>query len=247
MDTVARPVGLVKNEHSFYFWDMPRVSEEHLERRRQQILDAAQLCFARKGFYETSMQDIFSESGLSAGAVYRYFKSKDDIIAALATETTVELRARMTEAIRTDPPPTPAQFVSLIAEYIVSQSGPEGRVRLAPQAWALALVRPDASDYVKAAVLAMRDLWHEYAERMRDVGWLPADADTHAVATVLIGLLPGFMLQHLIIGDLEPETLARGVAILLPFDQPAAHSTDALSDVRSSRSTRGSDPLAHQP
>ncbi|WP_433194034.1 TetR/AcrR family transcriptional regulator [Nocardia sp. CA-107356] len=205
---------------------MPRVSTEHLERRRQQILDAAQLCFARKGFHETSMQDIFSESGLSAGAVYRYFKSKNDIIAALATETTVELRAAMTRAIRSDPLPTPAQLIRLIAEQVVERSGPEGPVRLAPQAWALALVHAEAAEYVKDAVLAMRERWYEYTERMVDVGWLPPDTDIHAVATAILGLVPGFMLQHLIIGDLDPETLARGVQTLLPYGQPAAPSVD---------------------
>lgn len=205
---------------------MPRVSEEHLERRRQQILDAAQLCFARKGFYETSMQDIFTESGLSAGAVYRYFKSKNDIIAALAAETTVELRATMTRAIRSDPLPTPTQLVRVIAEYIVERSGPEGPVRLAPQAWALALVHEEAAEYVKDAVRAMRDRWYEYVERMVEVGWLPPDTDIRAVTTAIIGLVPGFMLQHLIIGDVDPETLARGVATLLPFGQLAAHTGD---------------------
>lgn len=203
---------------------MPRVSAEHLERRRQQILDAAQLCFARRGFHETSMQDIFTESGLSAGAVYRYFKSKNDIIAALATETTVALRATMTEAIRTDPLPTPAEFTIMIARYIVAHSGPDGPVRLAPQAWALALVHPEAAEYVKAAVLSMRDRWHEYVERMQEVGWLPAEADTHAVTTAIIGLLPGFMLQHLIIGDVEPETFAQGVRVLLPYGEPAVQA-----------------------
>src|SRR3569833_792948 len=64
---------------------MPRVSDDHLERRRQQILDAARRCFLRKGFHLTSMQDVFAESGLSAGAVYRYFKSKNEIITAIAT------------------------------------------------------------------------------------------------------------------------------------------------------------------
>ena len=59
---------------------MPRVSDEYLEQRRRQILDAAQRCFARKGFHETSMQDVFRESGLSAGAVYRYFKSKNELV-----------------------------------------------------------------------------------------------------------------------------------------------------------------------
>ncbi|MFD8247194.1 TetR/AcrR family transcriptional regulator [Nocardia sp. NPDC059691] len=200
---------------------MPRVSEEHLERRRQQIMDAARRCFARKGFYETSMQDVFTESGLSAGAVYRYFKSKDELITALATETTVALRIAMDEAIRRDPLPTPAELITMIAEEVVRRSGPDGPVRLAPQAWALALVHPGAAVMVRETMLAMRALWVTYAERMRDKGWLPADADVDAVAKAIIGLLPGFILQHLILGDLDPQTLALGVRILLPYGEPA--------------------------
>ncbi|WP_194837419.1 TetR/AcrR family transcriptional regulator [Nocardia sp. XZ_19_369] len=196
---------------------MPRVSEEHLERRRQQILEAARLCFARKGFHETSMQDVFAESGLSAGAVYRYFKSKNDIIAVLATQTTLPLRARMTELIRADPLPTPDVLVATLARHMVANSGPDGPLRLAPQAWALALIDPDAAQYVKEAILGLRDRWYEYTERMRDAGWIPADADIHAVATALMGVLPGFILQHLIIGDVDPETLARGIRTLLPY------------------------------
>ncbi|MFD0362854.1 TetR/AcrR family transcriptional regulator [Nocardia sp. GCM10030253] len=201
---------------------MPRVSEEHLERRRQQILDAAQLCFARKGFHETSMQDVFAESGLSSGAVYRYFKSKNDLITALATQTMVTVRATMSELIHGDQLPTPAELVTTLAELVVAQSGPDGPIRLAPQVWALALVHPEASEYVKGAILAMRGLWQEYAELMREAGWLPADADTHAVASAMICFLPGFMLQHLIIGDPDPEAMARGVKTLLPYGEPAA-------------------------
>ncbi|WP_107654916.1 TetR/AcrR family transcriptional regulator [Nocardia suismassiliense] len=201
---------------------MPRVSEEHLERRRQQILEAARLCFARKGFHETSMQDVFAESGLSAGAVYRYFKSKNDIIAVLATQTTLPLRARMTELIRADPLPTPDVLVATLAQHMVAHSGPDGPLRLAPQAWALALIDPDAGQYVKEAILGLRDRWYEYTERMRDAGWIPADADIHAVATAIMGVLPGFILQHLIIGDVDPQTLARGIRTLLPYGIPDA-------------------------
>ena len=61
---------------------MPKVSDAHLEARRQQILDASEACFSRQGFHQTSMQDICREAELSPGAVYRYFSSKEDIIAA---------------------------------------------------------------------------------------------------------------------------------------------------------------------
>ena len=52
---------------------MPKVSDAHRAARRRQILDAARRRFVRNGFHATSMQDIFAEAGLSAGAVYRYF------------------------------------------------------------------------------------------------------------------------------------------------------------------------------
>ena len=63
---------------------MPKVTEAHLEARRSQILDAAWTCFARKGYHQATMQDICQESGLSPGAIYRYFESKEAILKAFS-------------------------------------------------------------------------------------------------------------------------------------------------------------------
>lgn len=62
---------------------MPKVPEEHLATRRTQIMMAALACTARKGFHQTTMRDICKEARLSTGAVYHYFKSKEEILAAL--------------------------------------------------------------------------------------------------------------------------------------------------------------------
>jgi AcrR family transcriptional regulator len=51
--------------------------------RRKQILDAAEQVFARRGFDQARMDDIVAEAGLSKGALYWYYKSKDAIIRAL--------------------------------------------------------------------------------------------------------------------------------------------------------------------
>lgn len=51
--------------------------------RRAQILDAAAVVFSKKGFYAASMDDLVAEAGLSKGALYWYFKSKDHVITAL--------------------------------------------------------------------------------------------------------------------------------------------------------------------
>lgn len=57
----------------------PDVSEE----RKDQIIDAATEVFTRKGFQQARMDDIAEESNLSKGALYWYFKSKDDLIIAI--------------------------------------------------------------------------------------------------------------------------------------------------------------------
>lgn len=59
---------------------MPKVTPEHVEARKNAILDAALTCFTRKGFHRTTMQDICRECELSPGAVYRYFRSKRALI-----------------------------------------------------------------------------------------------------------------------------------------------------------------------
>ena len=72
---------------------VPRVSAEHLTARRQQILDAARVCFLRNGFHQTSMQDVIREANLSVGAVYRYFPSKTDLITAIAEQVIEQIAA----------------------------------------------------------------------------------------------------------------------------------------------------------
>src|SRR3954453_3602636 len=73
------------NVHSL-FNPMSTKRSETLVDRREQILEAAMVCFAKRGFHQTSMHDISSEAGISVGLIYRYFKNKEEGIAALATE-----------------------------------------------------------------------------------------------------------------------------------------------------------------
>lgn len=53
---------------------------ERAEARRCQVLDAATACFARSGFHGASMAEIAREAGMSAGHIYNYFASKEEII-----------------------------------------------------------------------------------------------------------------------------------------------------------------------
>src|SRR5213593_5089061 len=72
------------NVHSsFRSMSQPQVDSSSPD-RRSQILDAALVCFAKRGFHQTSMHDISAEAGISVGLIYRYFDNKDAVISAMA-------------------------------------------------------------------------------------------------------------------------------------------------------------------
>src|SRR5436189_894064 len=70
--------------------------------RRSQILEAALVCFAKRGFHQTSMHDISAEAGISVGLIYRYFENKDAVISTMAARHKEEIH-KMLERARQAP------------------------------------------------------------------------------------------------------------------------------------------------
>jgi TetR/AcrR family transcriptional regulator, repressor for uid operon len=60
--------------------------------RREQILNAAMVCFAKRGFHQASMHDISAEAGISVGLIYRYFENKEAVISAMADRHKAEIQ-----------------------------------------------------------------------------------------------------------------------------------------------------------
>jgi len=70
---------------------MPKVSEEHKTRRREEILEAAQRVFARHGFEGATVTRLEEETGLSRGAIFSYFENKDDLFVAVVARSSGRL------------------------------------------------------------------------------------------------------------------------------------------------------------
>ncbi|MFT4412893.1 TetR family transcriptional regulator [Fredinandcohnia humi] len=70
---------------------MPKVSEDYKEKRRYEILMAAEKVFIEKGFSGTTMTDIVTASGLSRGGLYHYFSNTDEVYQALLSEKDSEV------------------------------------------------------------------------------------------------------------------------------------------------------------
>jgi AcrR family transcriptional regulator len=119
-------MAVFKSERLLY---MPKVSSRYLEERKSEIVDAAEACFLRKGFHQCTMQEICRESGLSPGAIYRYFKSKSDIIAAVIARSTERQAALIEEARASYSQATRA--LEVIGEHFFGRLEREGMERVA--------------------------------------------------------------------------------------------------------------------
>jgi AcrR family transcriptional regulator len=194
---------------------MPRVSQAHLDARRRQILDAARRCFVRNGFHATSMQDVLDEAGLSAGAVYRYFPGKEAIIAAIAEEAVTEIAGAVDGAIDVDDPPPLDQVLGAAFQAVQRVDADQGVARLALQVWGEAVRSPALAGILKGEVRRVRGSLTRLVEVYQARGLMPDDLPAEQVARVLIGLLPGFVFQHALLGDVDAATFRAGLRALL--------------------------------
>jgi AcrR family transcriptional regulator len=109
------------------------VSAQHLAARRRQILDAAVALFSEQGFARTSMNDIVRESGLSMGAVYRYFPSKVDLVISAGEGHGGEVDGEF-----------PAERARDLLSRLAVERGPGGsHARFSIQVWGEAAVEPE--------------------------------------------------------------------------------------------------------
>ncbi len=183
--------------------------------RREQILAAARTCFLRNGLHTTSMQDLIQEAGLSVGAVYRYFKSKNEIISAIADTVAGHVTRRLEEIATAEPPLPLPEAMSQVLEVIDAQVQPGGNFPLALQVWAEATLDPAIGEIVRVRYAGMRAVFRTMASRAVERGELGPDTDVDAVGAALFGMIPGFAMQRLLIGEPDRETYLSGVRALL--------------------------------
>jgi AcrR family transcriptional regulator len=205
---------------------MARVSQEHLDARRRQILDGAALCFARNGFHATSMQDVLKEVGLSAGAVYRYFSGKEELISAIVGEVLDLVGGIYESAAAEKPPPLPDELIprTLTRMKELRPGVVDGEEwifpRLMIQVWTEAPRNEVLSATFRTGYDKVRAAWARVVEGYKAAGLISGDADADAMARTMIALAQGFAAQMALFGELPPEILRNGVRALMSVREP---------------------------
>ncbi len=142
----------------------PDVSEE----RRGQILDAAAAVFARLGVRESRMDDIVAEADLSKGALYWYFKSKDDLIAAFIERVFARAIANLSASLQVEQ--SFKEHLAVITQAFAEDIREVSRVRsVVLEYYALAArdekVRARVRDYIAKFIALLETMIAQAIER----------------------------------------------------------------------------------
>ncbi len=204
---------------------MPKVAREHGEARRRQIVDAAYRCFARKGFHQTTMRDIYQEVGLSPGAVYNYFASKDEIIRA-SFDLDLRRSQDVFAAARESADPLGA-LVDLVDFFFrgLAEAAEIGAGRVNVQGWGEALVNPPVLDAVRRTMDGAGEALTHVIRRAREAGQLDPSVDPVAMSQLVLSLYYGLELQKALNPDLDVGRYTAAAKTLLR--SAARHPRDA--------------------
>jgi AcrR family transcriptional regulator len=200
---------------------MPRITEERREARREQILDAARACLLEYGLEAVSMEMIIARSGLSTGAVYRYFKGKDEIIGAAVMATAAEIGAAVAPILSGPAPGLPSQLVEkLLAAWIgyahsgVGAAADVDRMPVALHGWSYAQTDPELKAAVRATLQGFRERCLPIVRQWQADGVIAADVEPGAVTQLLLTISLGFVAQRALAGDADIRAHTDALAAL---------------------------------
>jgi len=198
---------------------MPRLADPTLpQRRRAQILEAARACFRDRGFRQTTIEEICAEARISPGALYRYFDSKAEIIAAIALDARAEAEAMLDRLAGAE---ALMEGLAELARTFFETFDGDGDAALLADIWAEA-----SRDPLLAKALTARDATAQARvaaaiERARRAGAIHPALDSAEVAELLIATLEGMALQRALRRESESsQTVRRFRALALHILKP---------------------------
>ena len=173
---------------------MPKTSVAAKEARRTQILDAAVRCFARRGYYATTIEDLVAETGLSRGALYLYYPSKEAIYLAISERWSCGLeeaiRARLT------PDLSPAAILRLVIEVNGEQVQAEADAcRVLMEGWNLGNQIPVLAERAKKQQARSVSALSQLLRAGMAAGEFRTDMEVETQARILMATLHGLMVQ----------------------------------------------------
>lgn len=184
---------------------MPKRSKEYMAARRNHILDAALQCYLEQGFNNLSVADICKAAGISMGALYKHFKTKREIILALADRNIEQIQLVLF--------PNLGAFEAYLRDEVLAFDTPRGSdtARANFQLIHVSLHDPELRQRSQAAIQGMEDHLEEAMKDLQKRGEINREYDVTRGARTLNMLISGIWLTKVVDPGKPAETYLAGI------------------------------------
>ncbi|WP_395823431.1 TetR/AcrR family transcriptional regulator [Collimonas sp.] len=182
----------------------PQSPTQRADQKRIDILKSAAKCFRKTGFHQTSMQEICAEVGLGPGAVYRYFDSKEAIIAAMAEDERRQARTMLAEFHDTEDLP---QALSAITRAFAARYAAISDAGLMTEIYAEGLRNKRVGALIKTAETDWVDGLAEMLCTAQERGQINPALDAQQAALLLTAMWDGLVIRQAYTQALPAEML----------------------------------------
>ena len=190
---------------------MPKLKPATQRARREHILDAAEVCFARSGFHRTTMQDICKEALISPGALYVYFDSKEDLIAGLAERDRADFGERFAELSAS------ADFMKSLGElgnrYFDEE--PAYKRTMCLEIGLESTRNPKVGEIYRSVDRFVTESFEKLFQRLADEGRIAPGQDIPTLARVFSVIGDGMFMRRALDPDFDAKTLVPAVMELV--------------------------------
>jgi TetR/AcrR family transcriptional regulator, repressor for uid operon len=195
--------------------------------RKNRILDAAERCFVRTGFHKATMQDVAADCGMSQGNLYRYFPSKDAIVAGLAERDRDQFNADFAKLLNA-PHPVKA-FIAMGRHHLVEE--PRSKAIMMMEIWAEASRNPRIAAICAAMDQSCADCMTSFIDQWRQSENAVGIGSPNEVAALIIALSDGLFRRRATDVNFDP---VQGFSLALPviFNMVGVQPAD-LSEILS--------------
>jgi AcrR family transcriptional regulator len=166
----------------------PKVPKAYLDARRAEIIAAAYNCFVEKGFHNTTMQDIYTTTKLSPGAVYNYFSSKEDIVVAAIKGFNDWSLSSLTALISEKPEESLIKYVQLLFSSITQDNYARG-FSVTLDFYSEATRNSSIRETMIKLMNATGNKLAEPVKRKQRVGFFSPRLDPLSIAHVVVGMV----------------------------------------------------------
>ena len=182
---------------------MRRANAQLQSDRRAEILAAAQRCFVRSGFHGASMHDICAEAGMSPGNLYRYFPSKEALIAGIAERDRAEVGQQFAHA---DLAHGLFTVIEDMARHYFAK-WPMERVLLCTEVMSEARRNPELARISSSFDADVRNWLAQMLRAGAERGDIPTDVDLDRVITMLMMITDGLWWRRALQPDFDSEAM----------------------------------------